>query len=478
MKQIKILVCILIASISIVSCRDAIDITQAGELTEDIAIQNVSDLRGFLVGNVYGNLDTSSEIQIGSVLSDETGIAPGSGGQYFSEFRGIFTTTNVYPTSTWLTQYVTINRANRLIKLSQNFTPPPGDVIQYNSVLAEARAIRAFAYLELQSYFTTDMADPNALGVILLTDVPNIEANLPRATNAEIYSLIESDLNFAEGNLIPGNTYKFITQSMIDATRARMYTYRKMYPQAKTYAQKVITNSGLTLSTGATYANIWKDTAQGEVIFAISSPSTLGTGGIAGFWTTNTTNISGSPFLKMGGNLFNAISGAGDIRQTVFVDPTSTATTKIIDKYPGKGNTPLRNDTKVFRLSEMYLILAEAAADANILTGANSAADYVRMIRQARNTGTAATPVYGSKVDALKGILNERRAELCFEGHRYVDLRRLGTTAGVTMDRAASDDTQGLSAPLNLSTSDYRFTFPIPSAEISGNPGIVQNAGY
>lgn len=468
----------LIASISIISCRDAIDITQAGELTEEIAIQNVSDLRGFLIGNVYGNLDTSSEIQIGSVLSDETGIAPGSGGQYFSEFRGIFTTTNPYPTSTWLTLYTTINRANRLLKLSQNFTPPASDLEEYNSILAETRAIRAFAYLELESYFTTDMADPNALGVILLTDVPAIDAQLPRATNAEIYSFIEGDLDFAEDNLLPGNTYKFITQNMIDATRARMYTYRKMYPQAKTYAQKVITNSGLVLSTGTTYANIWKDSAQGEVIFALSRPSTQGAGGIAGFWTTNTTNITGAPFLKMGGNLYAAISGTGDIRQTVFVDPTSTTATKIIDKYPGKGNTPLRNDIKVFRLSEMYLILAEAAADATVLTGPNSAAEYVRMIKQARNTGTVSAPVYGTKIDALKGILNERRAELCFEGHRYVDLRRLGTIAGVTMDRAASDDTQGLAAPLNLSTSDYRFTFPIPSAELSGNPGITQNPGY
>ena len=55
----------------------------------------------------------------------------------------------------------------------------------------------------------------------------------------------------------------------------------------------------------------------------------------------------------MGANLYAAISGPGDVRKTYFVDPTSTAATKIIDKYPGKGNTPLRNDIKVFRLSEM-----------------------------------------------------------------------------------------------------------------------------
>lgn len=478
MKKIKVLLYILVASISFTSCRDAIDIVQDGELTEEVAVQNVTDLRGFLNGNVYGGLDTSNEIQIGSVLSDETGIAPGNSGWYFAEFKGILSTDNGYVSSTWLTQYATINRVNRLIKLAENFTPAAADVAQYNSIIAEARAIRAFAYLELQSYFTTDMANNSALGVIKLTDVPAIDAQLPRSTNGEIYSLIESDLNFAESNLIPGNTYKFVTKNMINAVRARMYTYRKMYTQAKTYAQAVITDSSLPLTPTASYASIWSDASQGETIFAISRPSAGTWGNISSYWTTNSSSLSGAPLLKMGGNLYSAISGTGDIRKTVFVDVSSTTATKIIEKYPGKSNTPLRNDIKVFRISEMYLILAEAAADANILTGTNSAADYVQKVKQARTTGTVTAATYTTKVAALQGILKERRAELCFEGHRYVDLRRLGTAAGITMDRAASDDTANLSAPLNLSTSDYRFTFPIPSSEINGNPTIQQNPGY
>jgi hypothetical protein len=226
---------------------------------------------------------------------------------------------------------------------------------------------------------------------------------------------------------------------------------------------------------------MWADATQGEIIFALAQPSTLGTGGIARFWTTNSTKITGSPLLKMGMNLFNlftTVPNWGDIRATAFVDASSTATVKIIDKYPGKGNTELRNDIKVFRTSEMYFILAEAAvAEGDLAT----AATLITAVRTSRRTLNVAVPVpvYGTAAVALRDILKERRVELCFEGHRYVDLRRLGAAAGVSIDRSPLDDGgAGLNAPLTLPITDYRWTFPIPSAEIQGNPGIVQNPGY
>jgi elongation factor G len=105
--------------------------------------------------------------------------------------------------------------------------------------LAEAKALRAYAYLQLQSYFTTDMKDDNALGVILTTSVPKPNDQLPRVKNVEIYSLIESDLDFAYNNLKEGNNYKYVTKNLINAIRARMYTYRGKYQLAAQYAQAV-----------------------------------------------------------------------------------------------------------------------------------------------------------------------------------------------------------------------------------------------
>jgi len=129
----------------------------------------------------------------------------------------------------------------------------------------------------------------------------------------------------------------------------------------------------------------------------------------------------------------------------------------------------------MFRLSEMYFILAECAVNDNDLV---SARNYIHQVRQARNySGSATTPVYASQQEAWADILKERRVELAFEGHRYIDLKRLAAKAGVTMDRNRTDDRPGI-AVTNLPNGDYRYTLPIPLAEIAGNPNIQQNPGY
>ena len=73
----------------------------------------------------------------------------------------------------------------------------------------------------------------------------------------------------------------------------------------------------------------------------------------------------------------------------------------------------------------------------------------------------------------------ERRKELAFEGHRYIDLKRLGADAGVPgTDRDATDGANSNAiSPLNILLGDYRFTLPIPQAEININP-LIQNPGY
>jgi len=511
MKKIKLYLYVLLTSLTIFSCRDAIDIVQDGEINNEVAFQKVADLRSFLNGTVYGSIDTSNEMLLGSLFTDEVGITPSNSGWYFSEHRYILNSDNAFVSSTWLNHYRLINRVNRLLEASERITVTDAEKQEFNSILAEARTLRAFAYLQLQSYFTTDMKDDNALGVILTTSVPKANDQLPRVKNGEIYSLIEGDLDFAFTNLKDGNSYKYVTKNLINAIRARMYAYRGKYPLAAQYAQAIVDNfpNGLTsatpiptgtpgsstfntafygASTPTPYRQMWNDAIQGEVIFALSKPSVGSWSNVAALWTTNTTNLSGSPLFDLGRNLFNIFNQNNDIRRWAFVDPTSLVSTTyatdanyvstdvlVIDKYPGKGNTPLRNDVKIFRLSEMYLILAEAAAAQDKLV---DAATYIKKIRDARTySGTATLPVYANKVDALKDVLKERRVELCLEGHRYVDLRRLGEVAGVSIDRNKVDDVVS-STPLTLDIKDHRFTFPIPQNEKLGNPSIVQNPGY
>jgi hypothetical protein len=90
MKKIKLYLYVLLTSLTIFSCRDAIDIVQDGEINNEVAFQKVTDLRSFLNGTVYGSVNPNNEILLGSVFTDEVGITPSNSGWYFSEHRYIF----------------------------------------------------------------------------------------------------------------------------------------------------------------------------------------------------------------------------------------------------------------------------------------------------------------------------------------------------------------------------------------------------
>jgi hypothetical protein len=494
MKKI-LLICFM--AIFTLSCEDAIDIVQDGEINDAATFRTVADARSFLIGDVYRRVDITTEISFTAVFTDEVGIGNNNGGQGRELHRYFLFANDADASGLWLRNYATINRVNRLIRGSQLIqVSTPEDEVALNSILAEARAIRAFAYLQLQTFFSTDMSNNEALGVMLIDFVPTVEIKLPRVPNAQIYELMEEDLQFAETNLssLPAvnpfaNNYKYVTQGFINAVRARMYLYRKNYTLAAQYAEAAITTSGVNLATGAAYNAMWNDAGRGESIFSASRPSAGAWGNIAGSFFFNTTSLTGGCFHDMGRNLFNALdSRPTDVRRINWVDATSvfdptqtdpgiavTTDVIVINKYPGKPSQPLRNDLKIFRISEMKLILAECAVGGSTPNLA-LAASLVQEIRTARNTGQT-LPTYASAQEAWADILLERRKELCFEGHRYIDLKRLGALANASIDRNILDDNI-LGTPLTLPISDHRFTMPIPQDEVQANTTIVQNPNY
>lgn len=495
------LILVSLLSFFIYSCNDALDIVQDGEINNENTFKTVDDLRTFLLGDVYRRVNITNEIGFTAVFTDEVGIGHSSGGQGKELHRYNFFPTDGNASSLWIEKYGLINRINRLIAASDLITiNDADDELKKNSILAEARTLRAWAYLQLIAFYSTDASNDNALGVILLDFVPTLEQKLPRVSNAEIYALIEADLAYAESNLSTnininpfGVNYKYVTPPLIDAIRARMYLYRKNYSLAEQYANAVITSFGAALPGSAGYNQMWNDLAKGEIIFAASRPSAGTWGNVAGLFFFNTTDVNGGVFHDMGRNLFNLLDASStDIRRQLWVDATSVfdpnyddpANTDYVDtdrivinKYPGKASQPLRNDLKLFRLSEIYLILAEAQVGKSSPDLAQAAA-YVQTIRTARNTGQS-LPTYNNAQEAWADILLERRKELCFEGHRYVDIKRLGSLAGgLSIDRHFTDDEYGVNTPLTLPLSDHRFTFPIPQNEVAGNVTIQQNPGY
>lgn len=133
----------------------------------------------------------------------------------------------------------------------------------------------------------------------------------------------------------------------------------------------------------------------------------------------------------------------------------------------------------VFRLSEIYLNYAEACAQ---LGNTAEALKYLNLIRE-----RAGMP----DVDAtnlLTKIQHERRIELCFEGHRYFDIRRWGIAdigskngLGIIITPTSSANT---SFTYQVQTIEQRvwvpsfYYYPIPRTEIQKDPAITQNPNY
>ena len=287
-----------------------------------------------------------------------------------------------------------------------------------------------------------------------------------------------------------------INKDFITALRARIAAYREDYATAATLSQQLIEK--YSLANREAYKAMFLDQEDGEVIFklertnndnydgqgATGSPAAGGWAG-ARFAFVDAT-LGGSPYFEMGRSLFNIID-ENDVRYDVNVAPSSLIDPDyesnnnpatdiiVIQKYPGSEGQPLMNDLKVFRASEMYLIRAEAAVDQGNL---GLAADLIKDIRDARFGEVTEAPSFGSATEAYAAILDERRVELAFEGHRWFDLKRLGTRANQGVLKDPIDC--AFNGACTLSPDDFRFTLPLPIVEFNANPGLreQQNPGY
>jgi hypothetical protein len=491
MKTIKILVIALVTA-SFVSCNDAIEIEQPGRLLAENAFQTVSDLNGGLLG-AYDFLDTTYEIGFTASFTDEVYRGADNGGQNQAEQNFILNPNTGYVNSMWLSYYGAIGAANRVIEAAAT-VDGSGDLANYNNIIGQAYAIRAFSMFKIMAYFSPDIRDDNALaGPLVLTPAEDIFSNPDRVTNAEFIAQINADLQLAE-NLITldqGNT--FFNVDALNALRARIATYRGEYTTADDLAEDLLLSYPIANQTQ--YFNMYTDTDDTEVIFKLArvvNGTKDGQGIAGGGWAGSLfafvdATASGGAFMEVSRSVFNILDGTNDIRldrnvnlNESSIDPTYATNPNFVNsdvllafKYPGVAQQALLNDLKEFRSAEMLLIRAEAAA---FNSAFGDVATYIKQLRDARYGTPQTLPTYTSQTEAYGAILDERRLEFLFEGHRYMDLKRLGDLGNRQIDRDAAE-CANLSG-CTLSNNDFRFTMPIPNVEITGNPSIAQNPNY
>jgi hypothetical protein len=381
---------------------------------------------------------------------------------------------------------------------------------QVNNFRTEAKFLRAYSYwVLLDTYgnvpFVTD------------ADVLNPQFLPQQIKAADLYNYIESELLTIETQLQDVNEYGRVNKTAANFLLSRLYLNAQAYTQAPqwqkaaVYAEKVI-NSHYSLSPKYLHNFLADNYTSPEIIWSLNQDGIKSkTYGGATFYVMAQTGGTMLNYLSMGiaggwGNIrlrpefvnkfqtedhaFNPADPSAftknDSRALIFTighkkeipalpgtfqDGYAFTKWRNADKNGVAGSDAAYIDTDfpMFRLSEAYL----TAAEAYLRLGNNSstALQYVNVVRnRAYLNGNGA--ISNSDL-TLDFILDERARELSWELVRRTDLIRynkfttsdyLWSWKGNVKDGAAVD-------------SKYNI-FPLPSADITANPNLVQNPGY
>jgi hypothetical protein len=303
---------------------------------------------------------------------------------------------------------------------------------------AEGQALRAVLYFYLSNYW-------GEVPLITDGDEPTDSIQVV-ATQQELFEQIESDLLYAEehiekSSLNTGN--QRISKWGVKALLARVYLYNGDWAKAQQYAEEVINESGITLENTV---NAIYNVSSSENVWVL--PEALDDVSLGIYFLQ--PFASGQHVVQPRGIDFFE---AGDLRRDVALSQPGNTILKYDDV---NGNS---DPVYMIRLSELYLIAAEAAARAS--GDYETTADYLNTLRT--RAGLADVAVTADNFEDL--ILAERRAELCYEGmHRWLDLKRTGRDEVVL-------------AGLGYEVPRARL-WPFPASFLEVFKSVEQNEGY
>jgi starch-binding outer membrane protein, SusD/RagB family len=380
------------------------------------------------------------------------------------------------------------------------------DAAEIKKTRAEVRFLRAFNYWVMMDIFgkSTFIDETNGVG----TTLPG------EKSRTELFAYIESELKAIETELATVKTIEYgrVDQGAAWALLARLYLNAQVYintpkfTEAITYAKKVIAG-GYTLHSN--YGQLFmadNDKRKDEFMFAINCDGLRTKSyGNTTFFVHCASGDDHNEFGVGGGwygyratkglaDLFTDLTGATDKRAMFTTTKYGTSPTQVaisdisvfdnglhVNKFKNirSDGGPVSDvqrdfsdvDFPVFRLSEMYLIYAEAVLRGGTGGDAATALNYINLIRT-RAYGNASGNISAPTL-TLDFVLAERGRELYWEGHRRTDLIRYGLlTTGTYLWpwKGGVASGTGVDSKYNL--------FPIPAANRTANPNLTQNTGY
>ena len=460
---IKNMIVTTVLFLSLASCEKSfLELKPPTSLTPEFALATEADLQVALRGAYAGLKSTAlygrSLMVLGDMMADNTYQSALNTNRYtnFNLYNYLVTDGDV--AGLWNASYSVILRANNIIN------SPIADNANIQQIKGEAYAIRALAYFNLVRYFGSPYTlDPSKLGVPIIT---TYQADLKpeRAKIADVYTLINKDLTQAFTLMTKFTNSSQFSKYSAKALQAKVYLAMGDKTNAKTAALDVITNSGFTAISSAAHTGYWAGVAprtdKVETLLEISFDAVA----------NNAFDALSYIYLQSGNygdmlcssELYDLFETT-DIRKSLYATGIRGGLASVfVNKYGSF--TGDHSDTKVIRMSEMYLIAAEASYPSNTA----DALKYVNEVTSRRG----ATAIASSGSALLEDIITERRKELAFEGERYLDMQRLQRNIARSKNYPA--------AALSIDFTNYRRIMPIPQGELDANPSIKlqQNPGW
>ncbi|HEX8425760.1 RagB/SusD family nutrient uptake outer membrane protein [Hymenobacter sp.] len=398
--------------------------------------------------------------------------------------------------SMWGAGYAAINQINVFLAGAEanaaKFTaaPFPSDfAATVTAYTAEARFLRALSYYSLLQFYARPYTDNNGskpgLPLRLGAELDLGNNDLARATVAQVYDQILTDLKFAEDNLPLTNSASNVTRAHRNtaiALKTRVYLSMARYGDVVTEANKIVSATApFRATTGVAHALQPSITTvfvgnQASTESILSFPFTTQDGPgtqnqLAYYYLPSSQGGNGEYSLNANGVLSDPHFLATDERNVNLI--TRVSNVPYLRKYQNGATSPApyTDNAPVMRYSEVLLNLAEALVRTEG-AGSTRALALLNAVRVRSNPAPNATTPSPAEYNAasfsamfsiLDAILLERRIEFLGEGLRNNDLMRLQLPIPAKSTVGAVLPTATL------------YVWPIPATELATNTLITRN---
>lgn len=473
MKKIYIVLGIA-ASMVFSSCSDFLDREPSTQLPTESAITTTADLRNAINGVGYvlsdGRMTYASEFNLFAdtrtnqfkVIKDNNQL--GEIRLYHYNANGNF---NDYAYQYYYMALGNVNSALQSIDKGQ----VTGDEDEINDYKGQFLAWRGMLHFDLARMFchipTTVENPANELGLVLSDQVFDKDYKGTRTDLASTYEFIIKQFTDALPLLEKKSDNGYFNYYAALGLRARAYLYNGQYQAALADAQEIIKSGAYKMLTRDNYVDAWSKEGANETILEFLQTEKYNQQRYAPGYYCDASGYSENGFNPDGFLFKYLASHPEDVRSGLIKNQTNARNSGYYpNKYPGRNGNLYVNNPKLLRLSEIYLIAAEAqwhidnAGSYDLTKTSAAAAQYINAIDENRIEG------YQNKASVtLEDILNEYVIEMFCENQ-------------ITFAYWRNHQSVMNQAQKEIKYNDYNTIMAIPQREIDYNKALQQNPEY